>query len=76
VFDGDLSSLSEQFTTQRTITARLADGEEITILSTRAETAAATSRLLAEHDVVDLTIEDPPIDDVIEQVFADARDAS
>ena len=44
--------------------------------STRADTAAATSRLLAEHDVVDLTIEDPPIDDVIEQVFADARDAS
>jgi ABC-2 type transport system ATP-binding protein len=76
VFDGDLSSLSEQFTTQRTITARLADGEEITILSTRADTASATSRLLSEHDVVDLTIEDPPIDDVIEQVFADARDTS
>ena len=34
------------------------------------------SRLLADHDVVDLTIEDPPIDDVIEQVFADAHDAS
>ena len=60
VFDGDLSALSERFTTQRTITARLADGEEITILATRADTAAATSRLLAEHDVVDLTIEDPP----------------
>jgi ABC-2 type transport system ATP-binding protein len=76
VFDGDLSALSEQFTTQRTITARLADGEEITILASRADTASATTRLLAEHDVVDLTIEDPPIDDVIEQVFADARDTS
>jgi ABC-2 type transport system ATP-binding protein len=75
VFDGDLTALSERFTTQRTITARLADGEEITILAARSDTAAATTRLLAEHDVVDLTIEDPPIDDVIEQVFADAHDA-
>jgi ABC-2 type transport system ATP-binding protein len=76
VFDGDLSTLSERFTTQRTITARLADGEEITLYAPRAETASATSRLLADHDVVDLTIEDPPIDDVIEQFFADAGDAS
>jgi ABC-2 type transport system ATP-binding protein len=36
----------------------------------RAETSAATARLLAEHDVSDLTVEDPPIEDVIEQVFA------
>jgi ABC-2 type transport system ATP-binding protein len=75
VFDGDLSTLSERFTTQRTITARLAEGEEITILTPRADTASATARLLAEHDVVDLTIEDPPIDDVIEQFFADAGGA-
>jgi ABC-2 type transport system ATP-binding protein len=74
VFDGDLTSLGERFTTQRTITARLADGEEITIRALRADTAAVTTRLLADHDVVDLTIEDPPIDDVIEQVFADAGD--
>ena len=76
VFDGDLSTLSDRFTTQRTITARLSDGEEITLLAPRADTASATSRLLAEHDVVDLTIEDPPIDDVIEQFFADAGEAS
>jgi ABC-2 type transport system ATP-binding protein len=75
VFDGDLSALSDRFTTQRTITARLADGEEITIRSLREETASATSKLLADYDVVDLTIEDPPIDDVIEQVFADAHEA-
>jgi ABC-2 type transport system ATP-binding protein len=74
VFDGDLSALSDRFTTQRTITARLADGEEVTILAARADTASATTRLLADYDVVDLTIEDPPIDDVIEQVFADAAD--
>jgi ABC-2 type transport system ATP-binding protein len=75
VFDGDLTALSDRFTTQRTITARLADGEEITILADRSDTASATAKLLADHDVVDLTIEDPPIDDVIEQVFANAHDA-
>jgi ABC-2 type transport system ATP-binding protein len=74
VFDGNLSALSDRFTTQRTITARLADGAEVTILAARADTASATTRLLADYDVVDLTIEDPPIDDVIEQVFADAAD--
>ena len=36
----------------------------------RAETSQATAKLLAEHEVHDLTVEDPPIEDVIEQVFA------
>ena len=31
---------------------------------------AQRAQLLAEHDVADLTVEDPPIEDVIEQVFA------
>ena len=75
VFDGDLSSLSERFTTQRTITARLADGEEITILLDCERTPHRQHHGCLPTDVVDLTIEDPPIDDVIEQVFADARDA-
>lgn len=35
----------------------------------RDEAAAVTSRLLAELPVLDLTIEDPPIEDVIERVF-------
>jgi ABC-2 type transport system ATP-binding protein len=29
-----------------------------------------TARLLAEVPIVDLTVEDPPIEDVIEMVFA------
>ena len=39
----------------------------------RAETARVTARLLAEQDVADLTVEDPPIEDVIELVFAQER---
>ena len=36
--------------------------------------AEVTTRLLRDLPVADLTIEDPPIEDVIEQVFAEARD--
>jgi ABC-2 type transport system ATP-binding protein len=36
----------------------------------RADASRVAAQLLAAHRVTDLTIEDPPIDDVIEQVFA------
>jgi ABC-2 type transport system ATP-binding protein len=36
----------------------------------KVDTAKVASRLLAELPVSDLTIEDPPIEEVIEQVFA------
>ena len=39
----------------------------------RADAPRVASQLLADLPVLDLTIEDPPIEDVIEQVFADAR---
>jgi ABC-2 type transport system ATP-binding protein len=42
----------------------------LTLQVPKTETSEATARLLAEHDVSDLTVEDPPIEDVIEQVFA------
>ena len=49
------------------------DGERVTLRVPRAETARVTARLLAEQDVADLTVEDPPIEDVIELVFAQER---
>ena len=39
----------------------------------REDAALVTSRLLADHDVRDLTVEDPPIDDVIELAFASGQ---
>jgi ABC-2 type transport system ATP-binding protein len=33
-------------------------------------TPEVTARLLAEQTVLDLTIEDPPIEDVIDQLFS------
>jgi ABC-2 type transport system ATP-binding protein len=70
LFDGKLEALADRFGAYKTIEAVLADGETVSMQVPRNETSAATSRLLAEHDVHDLTVEDPPIEDVIEQVFA------
>jgi ABC-2 type transport system ATP-binding protein len=42
----------------------------VTLRVPKAATARVTGRLLADLPVADLTVEDPPIDDVIEQVFA------
>ncbi|MFL5982770.1 MAG: ATP-binding cassette domain-containing protein [Gaiellaceae bacterium] len=70
LFDGDLSALGDRFGAYKTIEAVLADGERVTLQVPRAETSRATAELLAEHDVHDLTVEDPSIEDVIEQVFA------
>jgi ABC-2 type transport system ATP-binding protein len=70
LFDGKLEALADRFGAYKTIQAVLADGETISMQVPRNETSAATSRLLAENDVHDLTVEDPPIEDVIEQVFA------
>jgi ABC-2 type transport system ATP-binding protein len=70
LFDGQLAGLADRFAAYKTIEAVLADGERISLRVPKAETSEATARLLAENEVSDLTVEDPPIEDVIEQVFA------
>jgi ABC-2 type transport system ATP-binding protein len=70
LFDGALAALTHRFSPLKTIEAVLADGETVRMSVPKEETSEATARLLAERDVVDLTVEDPPIEDVIEQVFA------
>src|SRR5438128_5652585 len=80
LFDGDLSTLGGQFAAYKTIVVTLeepsvdlssfgevigVDTDKVTIRVPKAEASRATARLLAEHTVVDLTIEDPPIEDVI-----------
>jgi ABC-2 type transport system ATP-binding protein len=70
LFDGRLAQLADRFGAYKTIEAVLADGDRVTLQVPRSETSQATARLLADHEVHDLTVEDPPIEDVIEQVFA------
>jgi viologen exporter family transport system ATP-binding protein len=85
LFDGDLSTLSDRFAAYKTIDVALADGsgpldsygevlvrdgDRVKLRVPKAEAARIAARLLGEQQVADLTIEDPPIEDVIEAVFA------
>ena len=85
LFDGELARLGDDFAAWKTIDVELEDGAadlsaygdvveseagRVKLRVPRAETARVTARLLAERDVADLTVEDPPIEDVIELVFA------
>ena len=85
LFDGDLSSLVQKFTAHKTIVVQLDDiyadlhayGEvisrdegHITLRVPKGETARVTERLLADLPIIDLLVEDPPIEEVIERVFA------
>jgi len=51
-----------------------ADGR-VTLRVAKDRSAQVAGLLLREHGVTDLTIEDPPVEDVIEQVFAAATSA-
>jgi ABC-2 type transport system ATP-binding protein len=87
LFDGPLARLGEEFEAFKTLTVEVSDdldlsaygdvvGREdsrVKLRVPKAETARVTARLLAERDIVDLTVEDPPIEDVIELVFAQER---
>jgi len=85
LFDGALTELSRRFSGHKTIIVTLdnpadlsaygevigqSEGSRISIRIARDAVAEVTARLLAEQAVSDLTVEDPPIDDVIELVFA------
>jgi ABC-2 type transport system ATP-binding protein len=85
LFDGQLADLVRRFTAHKTIVVQLGDypadlrayGEVVssengrtTLRVPKTETARVTERLLANLPVIDLTVTDPPIDEVIEQVFA------
>jgi len=88
LFDGQLSALVERFSPHKTIVVDLdtfsgnldgygdvvsAEDGRVTLRVPKADTARVTARLLADLPVIDLTVEEPPIEDVIEHVFT--RDA-
>jgi len=90
LFDGELTALAARFGAEKTIGVTLKEGTpdlsaygtvignedgKITLKVSRADAPAIAGRLLHDLQVADLTIEDPPIEDVIESVFADATAA-
>jgi ABC-2 type transport system ATP-binding protein len=88
LYDGLLAGLADQFAAHKTIGVALEDGttdlsaygevihrdgDWVTLRVPKLQTSEVASRLLAEQSVLDLTIEEPPIEDVIELVFAQER---
>ena len=88
LFDGELASLVQRFSPHKTIVVDLEreevdlsgygevverEGARVTLRVPKADTARVTARLLSEVPVVDLTVEDPQIEEVIEQVFSQER---
>jgi ABC-2 type transport system ATP-binding protein len=85
LFDGGLAALAQQFNATKTIAVTLRDGtadlsaygelvpsddDRVLLRVSREAAPEVTTRLLRDLPIADLTIEDPPIEDVIEQVFA------
>ena len=85
LFDGALAALADEFAAYKTISVVLEDGsrplegygdvihrdgDRVSLRVHKAETSRVAARILAEQEVLDLTIEEPPIEDVIELVFA------
>jgi ABC-2 type transport system ATP-binding protein len=88
LFDGALTDLAARFNATKTIGVMLKDGTadlsaygevmesddgRVLLRVARADAPDIATRMLRDLPVADLTIEDPPIDDVIETVFASAR---
>jgi ABC-2 type transport system ATP-binding protein len=49
-----------------------AEGQRVELLVPRNKTSETAARILAELPIVDVTIQDPPIEDVITRVFEEA----
>src|SRR5262245_40385064 len=88
LYDGPLTGLADQFAAYKTIGVALEnggadlgqygevihqEGDWITLRVPKSETSQVAARILADQSVLDLNIEDPPIEDVIELVFAQER---
>jgi ABC-2 type transport system ATP-binding protein len=85
LFDGALHGLVERFSPHKTLTVDLerpateldrygevvsVDDCHVTLRVPKGEAAAATARLLEDLPVVDISVTDPPIDEVIDRVFS------
>jgi ABC-2 type transport system ATP-binding protein len=90
LFDGDLAALASSLAAYKEVGVTLSgpdadlsaygevrarDGDRVTLRVPRDRTPSVTARLLADHTVLDLTVEDPPIEDVIELLLADVGPA-
>jgi ABC-2 type transport system ATP-binding protein len=92
LFDGALTALVQRFSAYKTIAVDLSDvcavdfreygevvsqnGLRVEVRVPKMETARITGRILSECPVQDLTVEDPPIEEVIDRVFSSGGEVS
>lgn len=83
MYDGDLSKLTAGIDTTRILDITLAtpsdlsdfgeiveiDGNRVALRIQRSATAATTARVMGAFEVVDLTVADPPIEEVVARLF-------
>ncbi len=89
IYDGPLRRLAERFAGYKTITVTaehlspaldgygevmVADQTVATLRVKRAEVSAVARRMLADMEVLDIEISDPPVEDVIAEVFSSGVD--
>ena len=87
LFDGELAGLVQRFAAYKTISVEThdaqfepadfgeviaRDGGRVVLRVTKRDAPRVTSALLTRLDVADLTVEDPPIDEVIDRLFSGA----
>ena len=85
LYDGNLSELVEQFTAYKTLTVKTAntfgdlstygdvirqDESSATLRLTKSEAPVVTAKLLQDFEVTDINVEDPSIEEVIDNVFS------
>jgi ABC-2 type transport system ATP-binding protein len=87
LFDGDLAALASTLAAYKEVgvtlpadadlsgygEVRARDGDRVILRVPKEQTPSVTARLLAEHTVLDLTVEDPPIEDIIELLLVADR---
>jgi ABC-2 type transport system ATP-binding protein len=88
LFDGELTKLLQKFSQYKTIVVQIGECNKdlatygqfiscedgrLTLRVPKEETARVTERLLADLPVIDLLVEDPPIEEIIERVFTQEK---
>jgi ABC-2 type transport system ATP-binding protein len=72
-YDGDLKGLIRRVQPHKRVVLRTVHGHETTLVVPQPALSETLSRLMAEHEVADLTVEDPPLEEVMRDLFSTKR---
>jgi ABC-2 type transport system ATP-binding protein len=73
LYDGDLNKLVKEFAPVKTIRAVLKSGELKESTAPHDQVAKHVKEILENSDVLDLTVEEPPLEDVIRRIFSGGK---